>query len=92
MHSFVRALVVIVAFLLVASMVVYALISLPEGDPALALLGHRPWAEDLRALNRDLGDRPVVTRYLIWLSRVINKYVRRSSSTEGALALHLPGR
>jgi ABC-type dipeptide/oligopeptide/nickel transport system permease component len=64
----------LLAVFLAVSMVVFALISLPEGDPALAFLGDQAWVQEAKALNRGIDpSRPAPIRYAIWLGRVLRR-------------------
>lgn len=73
--------------LLAMSLVVFALMSLLPGDPALAILG--PYATPERAAElRDelgLGD-PLPVRYATWLGRVVHGDLGRSTSLERPVA------
>ncbi|MDQ7858500.1 MAG: hypothetical protein QN174_03130 [Armatimonadota bacterium] len=74
-----RTLALAVTGLLIVTMVLYAFVHLPEGDPALALIGDPPWLDDLRALDADLAGRPLVMRYFVWLWRVL-RYAARGAA------------
>jgi ABC-type dipeptide/oligopeptide/nickel transport system permease component len=66
-----RGLAAVVLALLFATLVIFALCSVPDGDPALRLLGQSQWASDARAMSRDIDQRlPFLIRYLIWLNRL----------------------
>ncbi|MDR7486589.1 MAG: hypothetical protein QN187_14815 [Armatimonadota bacterium] len=87
-RSIAQVLALVIFVLLAASMIVFALINLPPGDPAQELLGHAPWVEDARAINEALKDRPVVTRYVLWLARLTQRVGGRArSGTEWAMPL-----
>ncbi len=61
------------------SMIVFALVNLVPGDPALIMLGEQATPEAVAALREEMGlNRPVVVRYLIWLSRVVQGDLGRS--------------
>ncbi|MDR7421611.1 MAG: hypothetical protein QN159_03990 [Armatimonadota bacterium] len=74
-----RTLALAVTGLLIVTMVLYAFVHLPKGDPALALIGDPPWLDDLRALDADLAGRPLVMRYFVWLWRVL-RYAARGAA------------
>ena len=68
----------LVATLLVASFLIYALTVLAPGDPALALFRARygeqapPIAEQIEEIRREAGfDRPLVEQYATWLGRAV---------------------
>lgn len=66
----------IVLATLFAGLVIFAVGSVPDGDPALRLLGQSRWAADLRTMSRELDPRlPFLVRYVIWLNRV-QRYLR----------------
>ena len=57
--------------LLVVSLVVFLVVFLIPGGPATAILGMEATAEELAALNAELGfDRPFLTQYADWLGGV----------------------
>ncbi len=71
-----RSLATIVLVTLFTGLVIFAVSSVPDGDPALRLLGQGRWAADLRTMSRDLDPRlPFLVRYVIWLNRV-QRYLR----------------
>ena len=52
------------------SVLVFALMRLVPGDPAVVVLGFKATPEGVRALREELGlDRPVVHQYVRWLGR-----------------------
>jgi peptide/nickel transport system permease protein len=54
--------------LIVASMVVFTMLEVLPGDPALVILGMQAEPETLKATRIELGlDRPPVERYFVWL-------------------------
>jgi len=65
-----RRLALAVPLLLGMSVLVFALMRLVPGDPAVVVLGFKATPEGVRALREDLGlDRPVVHQYVRWLGR-----------------------
>lgn len=74
-----RWLATIVLVTLFTGLVIFAVGSVPDGDPALRLLGQSRWAADLRRMSRDLDPRlPFLIRYVIWLNRV-QRYLRSTA-------------
>jgi peptide/nickel transport system permease protein len=75
-----RRLGLAVAFLLVTSFGVFALLHLAPGDPVRALLGTRPSdPETLRALRAQYHlDEPLLVQYGRWLSQVLHVDLGRS--------------
>lgn len=72
MTYLVRRLLLTIPVLLFVSMIVFALVNLVPGDPALIMLGEQATPEALTALRQEMGlHRPVAVRYLIWLGRVL---------------------
>ena len=56
--------------LLGMSVLVFALMRMVPGDPAVVVLGFKATPEGVRALREELGlDRPVVHQYVRWLGR-----------------------
>lgn len=91
-ESAARWLATVALALLFATLVIFALASVPDGDPALRLLGQSQWAADVRAMSHDIDQRlPFLIRYLIWLNR-LQRYMRARlhSSVPVRLASHPP--
>ena len=67
-----RRLLAVVPLVILATSMVFSLILLLPGDPAVALVGMEDASEEkLAAIRKRLGlDRPLVVQYGIWLSRV----------------------
>lgn len=84
------------ATLLVASIIVFALLHLFPGDPAAALAsrGQRiPTPEAIETARREFGlDRPVVVRYLSWLGDAVRGDLGRSWVTDTPVTERLGGR
>ncbi len=79
MTYLVRRLLLTIPVLLFVSMIVFALVNLVPGDPALIMLGEQATPEALTALRQEMGlHRPVAVRYLIWLGRVLRGDLGRS--------------
>jgi peptide/nickel transport system permease protein len=73
--------------LLGISVVVFGLMALLPGDPALALLGPYATPERAAALREELGlERPLPVRYATWLGRVARGDLGRSVSLERPVA------
>jgi peptide/nickel transport system permease protein len=65
-------LVAAIPVLFLITLVVFIVIYLIPGDPALVILGHDANPESLAAVRRSLGlDRPINERYLVWLQHVL---------------------
>ncbi|WP_158966311.1 ABC transporter permease [Chachezhania sediminis] len=67
--------------LLGITVIVFLIMSLIPGDPATAILGSYATPDNVEKLNRDLGlDKPMVTRYFIWLGNMLTGDFGRSFS------------
>lgn len=67
-----RRLFALVFVLLGISVVVFLLLQLVPGDPALALLGPTATPENLAALRAGLGlDQPIPVQYVRWLGKIV---------------------
>ena len=63
------------------TIIVFVILSLIPGDPATAILGSYATPENVARLNAQLGlDRPLVQRYFIWLSNLLQGDLGRSFS------------
>jgi len=64
-----RRALVLLATLIVASVVVFVVLEVLPGDPALLILGLEAQDDTLAALRAQMGlDRPPVERYLVWIA------------------------
>ncbi len=74
-----RRLVALIPVLLGISLLVFLLLQLVPGDPALALLGPMARPEDLENLRKGLGlDQPLPVQYFRWLGNVLQGDLGRS--------------
>lgn len=61
------------------SVIVFVIMALIPGDPAISLLGAYATPENVARINRDLGlDQPLVVRYFIWLGNLLHGDFGRS--------------
>lgn len=68
----IRRLLQIVPLLFIASIIVFSIIHIIPGDPALNILGFEALPEQVEVLRRQMGlDKSLPEQYVIWLSRVI---------------------
>jgi len=75
----VRRLLLTLPVLFFVSLIVFSLIALIPGDPARIMLGEEVSKTALEALRKDLGlDRPLVIRYLIWVTHLLRGDLGRS--------------
>ncbi len=79
----IHRLVLLLPVLLGVTLVVFGVMSLVPGDPALAILGAYATPERLAELRAELGlDRPWPIRYLGWLAGLLGGDLGRSVSLE----------
>ncbi|MCB1336445.1 MAG: ABC transporter permease [Maritimibacter sp.] len=63
------------------TVIVFLIMAMIPGDPAMAILGSYATPENVEKLNRDLGlDKPLVARYFIWLGNMLTGDFGRSFS------------
>ncbi|GLQ57857.1 ABC transporter permease [Devosia nitrariae] len=61
------------------SVIVFLIMAMIPGDPALAILGSYATPENVERINRDLGlDRPLPEQYLIWITNLLQGDFGRS--------------
>jgi peptide/nickel transport system permease protein len=66
-----RRLATMLATLVAASIVLFLVLDILPGDPALVMLGTEAQADTLAALRRQMGlDQPALARYLAWIGGV----------------------
>lgn len=72
MHRYIaRRLLQLIPTLFIASVIIFAIIQLAPGDPALIMLGFEATPEQVQAERVRLGlDKPIPVQYLVWLSDV----------------------
>ena len=76
-----RRLLALIPVLLGLSLVVFLIMALVPGDPALAILGSYATPESLASLRAQMGlDRPLPVQYLVWLGNILHGDFGRSYS------------
>ncbi len=76
-----RRLLALVPVLFGLSLIVFLIMALIPGDPALAILGAYATPENVARVNRDLGlDAPLPLQYLTWLGNIAAGDLGRSYS------------
>lgn len=81
-----KRLVSAIPVLLGISIIVFLIMAMIPGDPAMAILGSYATPENVEKLNRDLGlDKPLVQRYFIWLGNLLQGDFGRSFSLNRAV-------
>jgi peptide/nickel transport system permease protein len=77
-----KRLIAMLPVLVLVSMIVFTIIHLTPGDPALIMLGEEATPQALAALRHELGlDQPLPVQYLVWLSHVLRGDLGRSIRT-----------
>lgn len=94
-HYIARRLVLTIPVLFLVSVIVFSLINMIPGDPALVMIGGEAGTEAVEALRKQMGlDRPIAVRYLFWLNRLVRgdlgKSVRDGRPVLDVLLLKLP--
>ncbi|MBO6827636.1 MAG: ABC transporter permease [Sneathiella sp.] len=96
---FVKRFMTLLATLFGASVVIFLVMEILPGDPALVILGVDATPEATAALTKELGlDRPALERYFTWISGLLvgelgNSYAYKVPVTElisGALKITFP--
>lgn len=81
-----RRLATLIAALFVASVVIFIVLQILPGDPALVILGPDAQADTLKALRHQLGlDLPVWWRYLHWIGGVLTGHLGRSAAYDASI-------
>jgi peptide/nickel transport system permease protein len=82
MHTYIlKRLLFTVPVLLGISIIVFFIMALIPGDPALAILGSYATPENVAALREEFGlDKPLVSQYVIWLTNLLQGDFGRSYS------------
>ncbi|QQA43790.1 ABC transporter permease [Pelagovum pacificum] len=76
-----KRLVSAVPVILGLTIIVFLIMAMIPGDPATAILGSYATPENVERINRNLGlDKPLVTRYFIWLGNMLTGDFGRSFS------------
>jgi peptide/nickel transport system permease protein len=78
-----RRLLAAIPLLLVVPLLVFVLIELTPGDPAVVLAGDAPTPEHIASIHAQLGlDQPVVVRYLRWVAGAVQGDLGKSFLTD----------
>lgn len=91
----IRRLFLMIPVLLVVTLVVFSLVLLLPGDPAMALLGENLDPQAYATVRKALGlDQPVPVQYAMWLAKTVQGDLGRSLHTREpvltAIGEHLP--
>lgn len=90
-----RRLLQMVPVLFIVSLIVFSLLHLTPGDPAISMLGEEASPESVAALRNELGlDEPLPVQYVKWLSSVLQgdlgRSIRSNQPVSEAIADRLP--
>lgn len=78
----VKRLLYVVPIMLAVSIIVFGMLHVAPGDPALTMAGEDAAQEDVEAIRAKLGlDKPLYVQYGIWLSQVLHGDLGRSIVT-----------
>ena len=81
-YYIIKRLIAMLPVLVLVSLIVFTIIHLTPGDPALIMLGEEATPQALAALRHELGlDQPLPVQYLVWLSHVLRGDLGRSIRT-----------
>jgi len=88
MHAYIlKRLLTTVPVLWGLTVIVFLIMAMIPGDPAIAILGAYATPENVERLNRQLGlDRSLVEQYLIWLGNLLEGDLGRSYSLNRPVA------
>ncbi|MBI5877997.1 MAG: ABC transporter permease [Chloroflexi bacterium] len=90
-----KRLLSMVPTIVLVSMIVFFLVRLTPGDPAIAMLGEEATPAAVAALRAEYGwDQPIPVQYAIWLSKVVQgdlgRRVRTNQPVSQAIIERLP--
>ena len=69
---FIKRIIQVIPVLFLCSVIIFSLIRLIPGNPALILAGPDALPEQIEALTSELGlDKPIIIQYFIWISNVL---------------------
>ncbi|MGM0602682.1 MAG: ABC transporter permease [Bacillota bacterium] len=91
----IQRLIMMIPVLLLVTVLIFSLIHLTPGDPALMMLGQEASPEALEALRSRMGlDRPLVVQYFSWLKNVakgdLGTSIRDNRSVAEAIFKKIP--
>lgn len=90
-----RRLLSMIPVLLLVSMIVFSLLHLTPGDPAISMLGEEATPESIAALRNRLGlDEPLPVQYVRWATSVVQgdlgRSIRSNEPVRDAIIKRLP--
>lgn len=81
LHYISKRLLAMIPVLFGLTVIVFTIMAMIPGDPALVILGSYATPENVAKLNRDLGlDQPLLQQYLSWLGNLLQGDLGRSYS------------
>ncbi len=79
----IRRILIAIPVLILISIIVFLLIHLMPGDPAMMMLGEEATLEQIQELRAELGlDQPLSKQYLGWLIKILSGDLGRSIQTK----------
>src|SRR5438309_1257891 len=91
----VRRLMLMIPVAFLASVILFILLKLTPGDPALIILGERATAQNIEAVRKDLGlDQPYPVQYARWIGHIVKgdlgKSLQNGGSVKDEITARLP--
>ena len=69
---FLKRIIQVIPVLLLSSIIIFSLIRLIPGNPALLLAGPDALPEQIEIITKELGlDKPIISQYFIWISNIL---------------------
>ena len=69
---FLKRIIQVIPVLLLSSIIIFSLIRLIPGNPALLLAGPDALPEQIEVITKELGlDKPIISQYFIWISNIL---------------------
>ena len=69
---FLKRIIQVIPVLLLSSIIIFSLIRLIPGNPALLLAGPDALPEQIDLITKELGlDKPIISQYFIWISNIL---------------------
>lgn len=69
---FLKRIIQVIPVLFLSSIIIFSLIRLIPGNPALLLAGPDALPEQIEVITKELGlDKPIISQYFIWISNIL---------------------
>lgn len=90
-----KRILAMVPVMFLVSLIVFLIIHLTPGDPAIVMLGEEANPQTLAALRHELGlDQPIIVQYGVWVAKVLSgdlgRSIRTNQPVTEAIAQRLP--